>query len=354
MEESEHDGQHDDGLFSRGRRFLKVLGSFIGGEGGVEGTTVSRAECTAILNLEENAVKAAAVREQSVVLSEKKADNASAVRAHMAKLRQQRLRSQERIQDNMEDVRESRAMIVSEKREQLEMNRLKRADKQRYWEARGRMLSKQHAEMLEKMREAEAAQQAASREECREMSEQLKLLTKATRADVARQKDELHDIVKARGCGDTLAKQVFANERYDRAMAVKVEEAQLRERRYANEVEYLANALAAKAAAKVSLAEAQTRRQAERAADAAEQRLYRERLKVEKESVKKAEVDRKRAIVQTVQHGKRTPAAALEEQLMSAATLGFYETEGALGSVSRYFGFRKRGANQELSSQVSL
>ena len=331
------------GLFTRGRRFLQHIGSFLDLNGATKETTqwatVSRAECVAILALAESAAKGEAVREQSLVIAERKLDHQRAFRANGQRLKAARRYGQERVKEAIDDRREANALVGSETREELEIQRLRRANWQHQWETHGRKLHREHKEKQQKMRDSEAKQQAASREECRVMSEELKQLT------IERQKDEQAADVRSRSNGDLYAKQLFANERYHSAAAVKQEVKQWKQRTYDHEIEYLANALEAKRASQTSIAEAQAQLQAKCAADAADCRLERERLKEEGKSAKHFELERKRAVVQTVQAAKRTPATALEEQLTMALN-----EEGALDSVSRYFGFRRRGANQVLSS----
>jgi len=343
--------EEGEGLFTRGRKFLQHIGSFLDLNGATKDdttqhwATVSRAECVAILALAENAAKGEAVRLQSLVIAERKLDHERAFRANGQRLKAARRYGQERVKDAIDDRREAKAFVGSEIREELEIQRLRRANWQHQWELHGRQLHREHKEKQQKMRDAEAKQQATSRDECRVMSEELKQLTKATREDIERQKDEQAADVRSRSNGDLYAKQLFANERYHSAAAVKHEVKQWKQRTYDHEIEYLANALEAKRASQTSIAEAQAQWQAKCAADAAECRLERERLKEEGKSAKHFELERKRAVVQTVQAAKRTPAAALEEQLTMALN-----EEGALDSVSRYFGFRRRGANQVLSS----
>jgi len=325
----------------------------------------SRADFTRIIQMEANYEKGNAVRAELEQTRLRMAEQKEMFRQRGRMLREQRLHSAEKIASKREMCKQDAAQMASDIQHQREAMRARREEMRLRWQMHGRNLGDQQARLQRKLRSDTEQLQAERKASASLLKTELKALNdqvddqiyRENCARVARVKEEENHY-------PLLAKQIYANGRWDRADRCREESMQARERRRQNEEAYLAKAHEIKSDFRTIRDETARKRAAELKEQA--ERLRREEKEQEEAvaATRKATLDHKRDIHENVELDKLVPEVEVEQVRHYARTFpdsptadvegGESAVEAMGASFARFFGFRKRGAPQKASSVVSL
>ena len=379
-------------------------------DGSASEVTLSRAELSQILYMEQAHVNASGVRTDSARLRIAQKELRTQFRERGRRLVAQGKQGALNVRAAIEEKRDQASQTASSTRSRSRMLRAQKEHDTRAWEDKTILAAAAAAELHNRKQQEERERKDCVMIDAMASSTELKALTKQVRERIERENDERAESVRNQSSMAHVvrpAKQLFANQRFVQAEAVRLEGIELRKRRDLNTVEYLANAIETRAATKWSQEEAKARRKAEREAEAAAMRESERRQRERIEASKREELSRRRAICSTVRAGKRVPASLVEEHLRAgrqqhaklqvdatiASTAGLMADllagtpgQGAASShagsqeesaapdatnppidnestaeqehepfmsLARYFGFRRRGAGQSLTSSAS-
>lgn len=335
-------------------------------EPGMPSTTsrsrVSRANFSSIRTIEENYQKASAVRAETVLRQQELRAQRERFRQRGMMLKAQREERQQMIKSTIGELKGQNAAFVSASRERNRQLRDERTAKEQLWKEYGGELTQQHVQLRNRLKQTQETNRADARMVAVELKESLKKLNeekddstyKANVARVSRVKHETGTPVVR------LAKTSFLDARWNSADDLRAELAKLKERRKENDRQYIQQAHVVKAAARATSRAAAEKLEREAKARAERLRVEHEELEKGVKEARAAETHRKRVVIAGVEEGKAVPmedlvrggfptdpVAATEE-----ATDGGSEGLPGLAMFARFFGFRKRGSGQHLSSVV--
>jgi len=322
--------------------------------------TVTRAAWAQILHTEFLAFLGLTVRENNSVLSTKSHAQKENWKEHAQAIHEERMRDRAARDDAIADMLDARSALAEDGRlTDRKLLSQKRGAEQR-WQSHGRHLQNNARALRQQMQAQEYERKEALQADGRALSSALKSQTRRARARILAENEA--SVAKVQGKGGALregtvrpSKQWAVNGRWDAADVVRLEHEHLQDRRFENEVEYLAKAMSIKARHQVSFEEAKAKRQADKDAQAAELRRQEAEYDRQLRMTRAYILDEKRQICESMRADKSVPSLLFEEKVLAVdddAELGY--SQGSLAMFSRYFGFRKRGAGQLHSSAITI
>jgi hypothetical protein len=306
--------------------------------------------------MEQKYADASAVRVENEILREQMAGQQQNFRERGKYLKEEGRQTYERAQQAAADAKASNGVKAAKIRSDREALRERRQEQQRAHEERGRQILEAQREQLVRMRAVEEGEARRRREKAAAEYAALKQRTQAKRVEMDEEDVRRAQSVRGQTSRADLVrpvKQMYANTRWAAASAVRQELAEWKQRRYQNDVEYLAKALEFKLQAKTNGAAARAQKVAELEERASEARAYKRQLKVQGETVKKAVYDCNRAECTALRMQKQVPVEQ-ERARLGIASEGEGIDEEAMAKLGRFFGFRQRGAGSRMSSVVSV
>ena len=325
---------------------------------------VKRADFSSMKTMEENHQRATAVRQEHVVRQEQLQEQRERFRQRGAMLRAQRL--QEKDKQAIEDHHNRNSRLGELSRAHQARLRVQREGQQQRWEEHGRQLTEQHQQLRARLRKAQEDERVTRTESATSLKKSLKKLNELTDDSILLVNTERATRVKAETGSQvtTHAKLMFLNERWNAADALREQMEALRRRQRQQEQQYLDTAHMIKASSKRASDEAYRLRKEEQMREALELRAWEKRMAAEMKAAKESEVERKRHLHETMEADKIVPEQELQKALeavqanATASTLSLDPLEesstgggdGPAAMFARFFGFRKRGSNQHLTS----
>lgn len=269
-------------------------------------------------------------------------------------LREQRLQGAEKIAEKKEDCRQEASNVASNIRAQREELRMRREQYNQRWKTHGRDLAQRQDKLQEKIRADTKERELERKLEADVLDAELDKLNKLVDDQILRENRARVARVRAEtGTLPRLSKQAFINDRWDRADRTREELLKARERRRMNEEQYLRTAFATKEEVNRHQDAAAKKKRDDLKKLAAQIRIEEKEQEELVAATKKAVLDDKRMVHEIVEVNKLVPE---DEIMMDQVGLGNESTAAeAMGaSFARFFGFRRRGGQNQSSASVSL
>lgn len=213
---------------------------------------VNKADYGRILQMDLNHAKAQAVREETQQRARELREQRERFRLRGQMLREQRLAGRTTVQTTIDDCRAVAQSIGDRSRAKSEHLRQQRKEAEGRWQEHGRGLQQLDAALRQKIVTDKTADEAQRAKEAAALSTALKKLNEEMDDTIFAQNLERANRVKAETSERVIraSKQVFVNDRWNKADELRDSLSKLRARRKAQELAYVTQAMMIKAAAK--------------------------------------------------------------------------------------------------------